>query len=182
MITVEETKIPDVKVITPKKFGDNRGWFMECYSKRDLKDNGIDIDFVQDNRSFSAKKGIIRGLHFQRKPYTQAKLLSCLQGAILDVAVDLRKESPTYRQWVAVELSEENGKQLFIPEGFAHGFVTLTDNVEIMYKCNNFYVPEADGGIRWNDPDIGVEWGVEDPILSEKDTHQPFLKDIDLDF
>ena len=182
MITVEETKIPGVKVVTPKVFGDNRGWFMETYSARDLKEAGIDADFVQDNRSFSAKKGIIRGLHFQRKPHTQAKLLTCLRGSILDVAVDLRKDSPTYKQWVAVELTEENKKQLFIPKGFAHGFVTLTDNVEIMYKCDDFYAPETDGGIRFDDPDIGVDWGITDPILSDKDRNAPYLRDIDLDF
>lgn len=182
MITVEETKIPDVKIITPKLFGDNRGWFMETYSARDLKEYGITAKFVQDNRSFSAKKGIIRGLHFQRAPYTQAKLLTCLQGAILDVAVDLRKASPTYKQWVSVELTADNKKQLFIPKGFAHGFVTLTDNVEIMYKCDAFYAPECDGGIRFDDPDICVDWGITDPILSEKDANAPFLKDLHLDF
>lgn len=182
MITVEDTKIEGVKIVTPKVFGDNRGWFMETYSERDLKEAGIIADFVQDNRSFSAKKGIIRGLHFQRAPYTQAKLLTCLRGAILDVAVDLRKDSPTYKEWVAVELTEENKKQLFIPKGFAHGFVTLTDDVEIMYKCDAFYAPECDGGIRFDDPDIGVDWGITDPILSEKDQNAPFLKDITLDF
>ncbi len=182
MITVEDTKIEGVKIVTPKVFGDNRGWFMETYSERDLKEAGIIADFVQDNRSFSAKKGIIRGLHFQRAPYTQAKLLTCLRGSILDVAVDLRKDSPTYKEWVAVELTEENKKQLFIPKGFAHGFVTLTDDVEIMYKCDAFYAPECDGGIRFDDPDIGVDWGITDPILSEKDQNAPFLKDITLDF
>ena len=138
MITVEDTKLPGVKIITPKVFGDNRGWFMETYSARDLKKYGIEADFVQDNRSFSAKKGIIRGLHFQKPPFTQAKLLTCLRGAILDVAVDLRTQSPTYLQWISVELTEENKKQLFIPKGFAHGFLTLTDDVEIMYKCDAF--------------------------------------------
>lgn len=182
MITVEDTKLPGVKIITPKVFGDNRGWFMETYSARDLKKYGIEADFVQDNRSFSAKKGIIRGLHFQKPPFTQAKLLTCLRGAILDVAVDLRKQSPTYLQWISVELTEENKKQLFIPKGFAHGFLTLTDDVEIMYKCDAFYAPEYDGGIRFDDPDLGVDWGIRDPILSEKDKNAPFLRDQDLDF
>lgn len=182
MITVEDTKLPGVKIITPKVFGDNRGWFMETYSARDLKKYGIEADFVQDNRSFSAKKGIIRGLHFQKPPFTQAKLLTCLRGAILDVAVDLRTQSPTYLQWISVELTEENKKQLFIPKGFAHGFLTLTDDVEIMYKCDAFYAPEYDGGIRFDDPDLGVDWGIRDPILSEKDKNAPFLRDQDLDF
>lgn len=182
MITVEDTKMEGVKIVTPKVFGDHRGWFMETYSERDLKEAGIDAHFVQDNRSYSAKKGVIRGLHFQRHPHTQAKLLTCLRGRILDVAVDLRKASPTYKQWIAVELTEENKKQLFIPKGFAHGFVTLTDDVEIMYKCDDFYAPETDGGIRFDDPDIGVDWGISDPILSEKDQNAPYLRELDLDF
>lgn len=182
MITVEDTKLEGVKIVTPKVFGDHRGWFMETYSERDLKEAGIDAHFVQDNRSYSAKKGVIRGLHFQRQPHTQAKLLTCLRGRILDVAVDLRKASPTYKQWIAVELTEENKKQLFIPKGFAHGFVTLTDNVEIMYKCDDFYAPETDSGIRFDDPDIGVDWGISDPILSEKDQNAPYLRELDLDF
>lgn len=182
MVTVEKTKLDGVYVLTPKVFGDNRGWFMETYSKRDLAEAGITAEFVQDNRSYSAQKGIVRGLHFQTPPCAQAKLLSCLKGSIMDVAVDLRKTSPTFKQWIAVELTAENKKQIFIPKGFAHGFVTLSDDVEIMYKVDAFYAPEHDGGIRWNDPDIGVEWGVTDPILSEKDKSSPFLRDIALEF
>ncbi len=182
MINVTNTSLDGVYIIEPKSFGDNRGWFMESYSKRDMEAAGINVDFVQDNRSYSAKKGIIRGLHFQRNPMAQAKLVTCLRGAILDVAVDLRKDSTTYKQWISVELTAENRKELFIPKGFAHGFLTLTDDVEIMYKCDEFYSPEHDGGIRFDDPDIGVDWGVTDPILSEKDTNAPFLKDIELDF
>lgn len=182
MINVTNTSLDGVYIIEPKAFGDNRGWFMESYSKRDMEAAGINVDFVQDNRSYSAKKGIIRGLHFQRNPMAQAKLVTCLRGAIMDVAVDLRKDSPTYKQWISVELTAENRKELFIPKGFAHGFLTLTDDVEIMYKCDEFYSPEHDGGIRFDDPDIGVDWGVTDPILSEKDTNAPFLKDIELDF
>lgn len=182
MINVTNTSLDGVYIIEPKSFGDNRGWFMESYSKRDMEAAGINVDFVQDNRSYSAKKGIIRGLHFQRNPMAQAKLVTCLRGAILDVAVDLRKDSPTYKQWISVELTAENRKELFIPKGFAHGFLTLTDDVEIMYKCDEFYSPEHDGGIRFDDPDIGVDWGVTDPILSEKDKNAPFLKDIELDF
>ncbi len=182
MITVSETELDGVLIIEPKVFGDNRGWFMETYSRRDFEDAGITAEFVQDNRSFSSKKGIIRGLHFQRNPMCQAKLLTCLKGEILDVAVDLRKDSPTYKKWISVKLTAENKKQIFIPKGFAHGFLTLTDDVEIMYKCDELYSPECDGGIRFDDPEIGVEWGVENPILSEKDKNAPFLKDIKLDF
>ncbi len=182
MINVRNTPLDGVYIIEPKAFGDNRGWFMESYSKRDMEAAGINVDFVQDNRSYSAKKGIIRGLHFQRNPMAQAKLVTCLRGAILDVAVDLRKDSPTYKQWISVELTAENRNELFIPKGFAHGFLTLTDDVEIMYKCDEFYSPEHDGGIRFDDPDIGVDWGVTDPILSEKDTNAPYLRDIELDF
>lgn len=182
MITVSKTEIEDVLIVEPKAFGDNRGWFMESYSKRDFEAAGIMANFVQDNRSFSSKKGIIRGLHFQRNPMCQAKLLTCLKGEILDVAVDLRKDSPTYKKWISVKLSAENKKQIFIPKGFAHGFLTLTDDVEIMYKCDEFYSPESDGGIRFDDPEIGVDWGIKDPILSEKDKNAPFLKDIELDF
>jgi len=179
---IKETSIPDVKLVIPDVFGDNRGWFMETYSRRDFEDAGITAEFVQDNRSFSSKKGIIRGLHFQRNPMCQAKLLTCLKGEILDVAVDLRKDSPNYKKWISVKLTAENKKQIFIPKGFAHGFLTLTDDVEIMYKCDELYSPECDGGIRFDDPEIGVEWGVENPILSEKDKNAPYLKDIKLDF
>ncbi len=182
MITVSETELDGVLIIEPKVFGDNRGWFMETYSRRDFENAGITAEFVQDNRSFSSKKGIIRGLHFQRNPMCQAKLLTCLKGEILDVAVDLRKDSPTYKKWISVKLTAENKKQIFIPKGFAHGFLTLTDDVEIMYKCDELYSPECDGGIRFDDPEIGVEWDVENPILSEKDKNAPFLKDIKLDF
>ncbi len=182
MITVSETELDGVLIVEPKVFGDNRGWFMETYSRRDFEDAGITAEFVQDNRSFSSKKGIIRGLHFQRNPMCQAKLLTCLKGEILDVAVDLRKDSPTYKKWISVKLTAENKKQIFIPKGFAHGFLTLTDDVEIMYKCDELYSPECDGGIRFDDPEIGVEWGVENPILSEKDKNAPYLKDIKLDF
>ena len=182
MITVSETELDGVLIIEPKVFGDNRGWFMETYSRRDFEDAGITAEFVQDNRSFSSKKGIIRGLHFQRNPMCQAKLLTCLKGEILDVAVDLRKDSPNYKKWISVKLTAENKKQIFIPKGFAHGFLTLTDDVEIMYQCDELYSPECDGGIRFDDPEIGVEWGVENPILSEKDKNAPYLKDIKLDF
>ena len=150
---------------------------MESYSKAVFLKAGIDCDFVQDNQSFSAQKGTLRGLHYQLNPKCQAKIVRCTKGAILDVAVDIRKGSPMYKKWVAVELSAENKKQLFIPRGFAHGFVTLTDDVEVQYKADNYYAPECDGNIRWDDPEIGVEWGLKPVILSEKDAKAPLLKE-----
>lgn len=172
------TKLEGVYILIPKVFGDHRGFFMESWSRRTMEEAGLCYDFVQDNHSLSTVKGTLRGLHFQKGDKSQAKLVRCVRGAVLDVAVDLRHDSPTYKQWVGVELSEENKKQLLIPRGFGHGFVTLTDHVEFLYKADNYYAPEADGGIRWNDPDIGVDWGISEPILSEKDTKNPFLKDI----
>ncbi|MBP3329025.1 MAG: dTDP-4-dehydrorhamnose 3,5-epimerase [Clostridia bacterium] len=179
---VEKTFIDGAVVLTPKVFGDNRGWFMESYSKRTLEEAGIFDDFIQDNRSFSAEKGTLRGLHCQTEPMAQAKLLTCLKGEILDVAVDIREGSPTYMKWVSVKLSEENKKMFYIPAGCLHGFVTLTDNVEVMYKVNNFYSPENDRSVRFDDPTLGVEWGVTNPILSQKDLNAPLLKDSDVKF
>lgn len=172
------TKLEGVYILIPKVFGDHRGFFMESWSRRTMEEAGLFYDFVQDNHSLSTVKGTLRGIHFQKGDKAQAKLVRCVRGAVLDVAVDLRHDSPTYKQWVGVELSEENKKQLLIPRGFGHGFVTLTDHVEFLYKADNYYAPEADGGIRWNDLDIGVDWGISEPILSEKDTKNPFLKDI----
>jgi len=172
-----KTELDGVYIVEPKVFGDNRGFFMESWSKRVLEDAGLHYDFVQDNHSRSTGKGTLRGIHFQKGDKAQAKLVRCARGAVLDVAVDLRPASPTYKKWVAVELSEENFRQLLIPRGFGHGFVTLTDDVEFLYKADNPYAPEADGGIRWNDPELGVNWGIEQPILSEKDQNNPFLKD-----
>lgn len=177
-----ETKIPDVKIIEPKIFGDHRGWFAETYSKSKLKEAGLDLDFVQDNHSFSAQKGTLRGLHFQTNPKAQSKLVRCTKGKILDVAVDLRKGSPTFKMWVGVELSEENKKQLFVPKGFAHGFVTLTDNVEVQYKVDEDYSPENDRSIRFDDPDLNVDWGITDPVLSDKDLSAPTLNNCNFDF
>ena len=174
---VIETEIPGVLIIETDVFGDHRGYFTETYSKPKYEKLGITVDFVQDNMSFSGQKGTLRGLHWQNPPYAQSKLVSCTKGKVIDVAVDIRKGSPTYGKWVSVELSAENKKQLLIPRGFGHGFVTLTDDVEFLYKADNYYASEADAGIRWNDPDVGVEWGVENPILSEKDKKNPFLKD-----
>ena len=174
---ITKTKLDGVVIIEPDVFGDNRGFFMESWNKKKMAEAGLDYDFVQDNHSKSTVKGTLRGIHFQKGDKAQAKLVRCVKGAVLDVAVDLRKNSPTFKQWVGVELSEENKKQLLIPRGFGHGFVTLTDDVEFLYKADNYYAPEADAGIRWNDPEIGVEWGVENPLLSEKDKNNPFLED-----
>lgn len=174
----EKTKLDGVVIITPDVFGDNRGFFMESWSQKKMEEVGLFYNFVQDNHSLSTVKGTLRGIHFQKGDKAQAKLVRCVRGAVLDVAVDLRHESPTYKQWTAVELSAENKKQLMIPRGFGHGFVTLTDEVEFLYKADNYYAPEADGGIRWNDPEIGVEWGIDNPILSVKDEKNPFLSEL----
>lgn len=179
---LSETAIIGVFEVEPQIFGDNRGWFCETYSKREFEKIGINADFVQDNRSFSAKKGTLRGLHCQTDPMSQAKLVGCAKGKILDVAVDIREGSPTYMKWVAVELSEENKKMLYIPKGCLHGFVTLTENVEISYKVDEFYSPENDRSVCWCDSEIGVEWGVSEPVLSEKDKNAPLLKDSDVKF
>ncbi len=174
---ITKTKLEGVVIIEPAVFGDRRGFFMESWSKRAFAEAGLDYDFVQDNHSASTVKGTLRGIHFQRGDKAQAKLVRCTKGAVLDVAVDLRPTSLTYKQWVSVELSEDNKRQLLIPRGFGHGFLTLTDEVEFMYKADNFYAPEADGGIRWNDPELAVDWGIEEPILSDKDSKSPWLKD-----
>lgn len=178
-MNIIKTKLEDVLIIEPKVFGDNRGWFTETYSKEKL---GLDIDFIQDNHSFSGKKGTLRGLHFQTNPKAQTKLVRCTKGEILDVAVDIREGSPTYKQWVAVELTADNKKQLLIPKGFAHGFLTLTDDVEVQYKVDEYYSPECDRSIRFDDAEIDVNWGIENPILSEKDLNAPLLKDCDINF
>jgi len=179
---VTPTKIKDVLIIEPDIFQDNRGWFFESYNKEKLKEFGINTDFIQDNHSFSAKKGTLRGLHLQNNPYSQSKLVRCTKGTVLDVAVDLRKDSPTLKQWMSIELSEENKKQLFIPKGFAHGFITLTDNVEFEYKVDNYYNKESEGGIRFNDKELGINWQNDNPILIEKDANAPLLKDSNINF
>lgn len=165
--------------IVPPRHGDARGWFTESYNRRRLAEQGIDVDFVQDNHSFSARRGTLRGLHFQVPPEPQAKLVRCLAGAIWDVAVDVRAGSPTYGQWVAAELTAAGGEQLFVPVGFAHGFITLTDNAEVAYKASGYYAPACDAGIAWDDPDIAIAWplaGIE-PQLSDKDRKLPRLAD-----
>lgn len=175
MLEIRETKLKGVFEIFPKVFGDARGWFMETWSDRELKAAGIAVTFMQDCHSFSAKKGTLRGLHYQLNPMAQAKILRVTRGEIFDVTVDIRRGSPQYAQWVGVRLSAENKKQLFIPRGFAHGFLTLTDDVEVQYKADNYYSPEHDGGVRWDDPVIGVAWPAEPVILSDKDRNAPTL-------
>lgn len=177
-----KTEIKGLLIIEPRVFGDNRGWFYESYSRVNYLEQGLDCEFVQDNHSFSAQKGTLRGLHFQLDPKAQAKLLRCTRGAIMDVAVDLRKGSPTYKKWVSIELSAENKKQFFIPKGFAHGFLTLTDDVEVQYKTDEYYAPEYDRSIAYNDGELNVAWGVENPILSAKDKNAPLLRDSDINF
>lgn len=176
------TEIPDVKILEPVYHGDNRGWFVESYSKRSLEELGIDTVFVQDNQSMSAVKGILRGLHFQKAPEAQTKLVRCTRGIIRDFVVDLRKGSPTYKKWTAVELSEDNHLQLYIPAGFGHGFVTLSDHVEIQYKVDKYYSRECDRSILWCDKELGIDWGVSEPVLSDKDRLAPTFADSDVDF
>ena len=177
------TEIEGVVVIEPRIFEDPRGYFFESFSQADFDSCVREVRFVQDNESMSSY-GVMRGLHFQRPPFTQAKLVRCVRGAVLDVAVDLRKGSPTYGRHVAVELTEENHLQLFIPKGFAHGFAVLSDAAVFQYKCDEFYHPEADGGISILDSSLGIEWRipVEHAVLSEKDTRHPLLKDFDSPF
>ena len=178
-----DTKLPGVYIIEPQVFGDQRGYFMETWSTRNFEEMGLHYDFVQDNQSFSSQQGILRGIHFQNAPYAQAKLVRVTRGAVLDVAVDLRKGSPTYCQWEAVELSAQNKRMLMIPRGFGHGFKTLTDDVEFCYKVDNLYSKECDRGIRFDDPAIGVDWGeVRRELLSQKDTTSPLLCDSDCNF
>lgn len=175
-----KTKIKDVFLIKPTLFGDVRGYFMETYNERDFLENGINYKFVQDNQS-SSRKGVLRGLHFQEH-FPQAKLVRVLQGTVFDVAVDLRCDSATYGQWVGEVLSAENNFQLLIPRGFAHGFVVLSDMAVFSYKCDDFYHPEDEGGLLWNDPEIGVKWPITDVILSEKDKKNTLLKDCRVKF
>lgn len=169
---IEGTTLPDVVIVTPRRFGDARGWFCETWNQAALARAGLETpEFVQDNHSFSAPRHTLRGLHYQRPPHAQDKLVRCSRGRILDVAVDARNGSPHYGQWVAVELSAEDGRQLYVPKGFLHGFVTLTEDCEVQYKCTDYYAPDCDGAVRWDS--VGIEWGVRDPILSDKDAAAP---------
>ena len=178
---VTATALPDVLLIEPARFGDNRGFFSESWNKERMAEHGISVDFVQDNHSLSSAVGTVRGLHFQAPPNAQAKLVRCGRGVLFDIAVDIRKGSPTYGQWVGEELSFENGKQLFIPEGFAHGFITRTPDTEIIYKCNAYYAPESDGAILWDS--CGIDWGFNGtPELSAKDANAPSFASFDSPF
>ena len=182
-MNIIQTSIPGVVIIEPRLFKDDRGYFFESFSERDFNTQVREVKFVQDNESMSSY-GVMRGLHFQRPPYTQSKLVRCVKGAVLDVAVDIRKGSPTYGQHVAVELTEENHRQFFVPRGFAHGFAVLSETAIFQYKCDNFYHPEADGGISILDDSLGIDWHIptDHAILSEKDTKHPLLKDFDSPF
>lgn len=170
-------------LIKPTRHKDERGFFSETYSRRRYKEVGIDVDFVQDNHSFSREAGTLRGLHFQAPPNAQGKLVRCSKGAIFDVAVDIRKGSPRYGDWAGYELTEGNAHQLYVPVGFAHGFVTLHPGSEIMYKCTDYYAPQTEGSIRWNDPDISINWPLaEKLILNKRDAVAPLLKDFETPF
>ena len=172
-----------IMLINTQRHGDHRGFFAETYSRRKYSELGIEDEFVQDNHSLSRDVGTLRGLHFQAPPYAQAKLVRCGRGALFDVAVDIRRGSPTYGQWEGYELSAENGEQLYIPVGFAHGFVTLEPNSEIVYKCSDYYAPETEGSIFWNDPNIGIKWPLDiEATLSDKDAAAPLLSDLESPF
>jgi len=181
---ITPTRLPEVLEITPRRFGDDRGFFSESWNRDTWAAAGIDLEFIQDNHSLSAEVGVLRGLHFQAPPRAQDKLVRVVTGAVLDVAVDIRKGSPRYGQWVAVELSAENGKQLLVPKGFAHGFLTLKPDTHFLYKCTDTYAPDAEGALLWSDADIGVDWGVDAATLtlSEKDAIAPAFKDFDSPF
>ncbi|MGM0660511.1 MAG: dTDP-4-dehydrorhamnose 3,5-epimerase [Pseudomonadota bacterium] len=178
-VQVLTTELPDVMIIEPPRFGDSRGFFSESWNRRRMAEAGIDIDFVQDNHSMSYQPGTLRGLHFQTPPHAQAKLVRCGRGRLYDVAVDIRQGSPTYGAWTGTELSFENGRQLLVPKGFLHGFVTRDPDTEIIYKCSDYYAPDCDAGVRFDDPDIGIDWDLDaDPVLSEKDAAAPRLRDL----
>ena len=179
MMNIKETLLQDVYILEPAVFHDKRGFFMESYNKRILEELGIHVDFIQDNHSFSKNAGIIRGLHYQLNPKAQTKLVRVSTGAIFDVIVDIRKNSVTFGKWISVILSEENKRQVLVPKGFAHGFCTLVPNTNVIYKVDEYYDPEFDRGILWNDPDIGIDWPISSPLLSDKDSKLPLLKYIE---
>ncbi|MEO0893811.1 MAG: dTDP-4-dehydrorhamnose 3,5-epimerase [Pseudomonadota bacterium] len=178
---IEETNLPGVLILTPARFGDERGFFSESWNRKRLEEHGIEMDFVQDNHSMSGEVGTLRGLHFQAPPHAQDKLVRCGQGCLFDVAVDIRVGSPTYGKWTGVELSAENGKQLLVPKGFLHGFITRVPNTEVIYKCTDYYAPECDGSVRWDS--CGINWGLDGaPVLSAKDTDAVALAEFDSPF
>jgi dTDP-4-dehydrorhamnose 3,5-epimerase len=173
--------IPEIILIEPRRFEDTRGFFTETYKYSDFLRNGIQEHFVQDNYSCSVRD-VLRGLHYQRNPHAQGKLIQCIRGKIFDVAVDIRKGSPTFMQWISTELSEENNRMFYVPPGFAHGFIVVSDIADVIYKCTKEYSPEDDRGIIWNDPDIQIRWPIQEPVLSEKDSRHPLLRDADNNF
>ncbi len=181
---IDQTKLPGVLILTPQRFNDARGFFSESWSAAQMAEAGLQYDFVQDNHSLSEAVGTVRGLHFQAPPHAQAKLVRCGRGRFFDVAVDIRKGSPTFGQWTGVELSFENGKQQLVPHGFLHGFATLEPDTEIIYKCDDYYAPDCDGAVRFDDPNIGVDWNIDlkKAILSDKDAAAPYLRDFDSPF
>lgn len=180
VVQIEETSIAGVLILTPRRFADDRGFFCETWNRKTLSDLGLDTSFVQDNQSVSRHAGTVRGLHFQTPPHAQAKLVRCGRGRIFDVAVDIRRGSPTFGRWVGAELSAREGRQLFIPAGFLHGFVTREDDTEVLYKCTTYYAPDCDRSVRFDDSDIGIDWGIapERAILSDKDRAAPMLSEI----
>lgn len=180
LLMFQRLAIPDVILITPKRHGDERGYFSETYRENDYAEAGITGAFIQDNQAFSSQTGVLRGMHFQIPPYAQAKLVSCVRGKIYDVAVDIRKSSPTFGQYVGAELSAETGQQLYVPEGFAHGYLTLSENCLVQYKVTAYYNPEHERGLAWNDPALAIDWSLsgQSPILSPKDTHLPSLSEV----
>jgi len=184
MIDISQTSLPNVLLITPRRFGDHRGFFSETWNQQRLRDHGVDIDFVQDNHSFSHEQNTVRGLHFQSPPHAQDKLVRCGRGRLFDVAVDIRNGSPTYGRWFGVELSFENGKQLLVPKGFLHGFSTLEPDTEILYKCSDTYALDCEGAVRFDDPDIGIDWQINPAkaVLSEKDLTAPSLAEFQSPF
>jgi dTDP-4-dehydrorhamnose 3,5-epimerase len=175
------TEIPDVCIIKPRVFTDDRGYFFESYNREKFLESALDLNFIQDNESRSMK-GVLRGLHFQQYPSAQGKLVRVMRGAVLDVAVDIRKKSPTYGKWVSIVLTGDNKYMYWIPEGFAHGFLTLEDDTVFFYKCTNVYNKASEGSIRWNDPDLNINWGTDNPILSDKDKIAPLFKDLNTSF
>ena len=180
---IQDSGLPGVKIITPARFGDERGFFSESYNRATLRDHGIETEFVQDNHSVSATVNTVRGLHYQSPPHAQAKLVRCGRGRLFDVAVDIRRDSPNFGHWVGVELSAENGRQLLVPVGFLHGFVTREADTEIIYKCSDHYAPDCDGAVRFDDPEIGINWGINGPaVTSSKDEAAPLLGEIDTPF
>ncbi len=180
-MNITQSELPDLLIIDPKVFGDDRGYFFESFNEEVFRAAGLETRFAQDNESRSAK-GVLRGLHFQEPPYEQGKLVRVARGAVIDVSVDIRKDSQTYGKWAAFELSEQNKRMLWIPPGFAHGFVTLEDDTIFIYKCTKVYKSESENSIRWNDPDLNIEWGIENPIISPKDSESPLFRELESPF